>query len=135
MDIEPTTREELFMAKAAKQNVKTPEPCTRREIFLQAIAESAEASGNAQSTLAWKPTVDTDGNISWELSDSTTAPATQNIKGATGPAGKDGAKGATGATGANGTDGKTPVKGVDYFTEADKQEIIDAVLAALQTQE
>lgn len=26
---------------------------------------------------------------------------------------------------------KTPVKGVDYFTEADKQELIEAVLAAI----
>lgn len=28
-------------------------------------------------------------------------------------------------------DGYTPVKGTDYFTEADKQELVNAVLAAL----
>lgn len=32
-----------------------------------------------------------------------------------------------GTNGKDGTDGKTPIKGVDYFTEADKQEIINSV--------
>lgn len=40
-------------------------------------------------------------------------------------------KGEQGEPGENGADGYTPVKGEDYFTEEDKQEIIDAVLAAL----
>lgn len=31
----------------------------------------------------------------------------------------------------HGKDGKTPVKGVDYFTEADKAEMVSAVIAAL----
>lgn len=35
-----------------------------------------------------------------------------------------------GADGSKGSDGKTPVKGTDYFTEADKQEIVAAVLAS-----
>ena len=39
--------------------------------------------------------------------------------------------GETGATGANGQDGYTPVKGVDYFTEADKEELIAAVIESL----
>lgn len=30
-----------------------------------------------------------------------------------------------------GADGKTPVKGVDYYTEADKEELVQAVIAAL----
>ena len=42
-----------------------------------------------------------------------------------------GATGAAGSAGANGTDGKTPVKGVDYFTTAEKnamvQEVIDTI--------
>ena len=37
-----------------------------------------------------------------------------------------GEKGDPGATGAEGPAGKTPVKGTDYFTEADKQEIASA---------
>lgn len=42
--------------------------------------------------------------------------------------GKDGAQGEKGDTGA---DGYTPVKGTDYFTEADKEEMVAAVLEAL----
>lgn len=38
-------------------------------------------------------------------------------------------KGAKGDTGATGAAGYTPVKGTDYFTEADKAEIVSAVLA------
>lgn len=34
-----------------------------------------------------------------------------------------GDKGDTGAAGKNGSDGKTPVRGTDYWTEADKSEI------------
>lgn len=59
-----------------------------------------------------------------------------------GPAGPKGDKGDTGATGpegpagqngSNGKDGKTPVKGTDYFTDADKAEMVNSVLAALPT--
>ena len=31
----------------------------------------------------------------------------------------------------DGADGKTPIKGTDYYTEADKTEIVNAVIAAL----
>ena len=36
-----------------------------------------------------------------------------------------------GSNGAQGADGKTPVVGVDYFTEADKAELVSDVLSAL----
>ena len=42
-----------------------------------------------------------------------------------------GLKGTAGTPGKNGTDGKTPVKGTDYWTEADKEEIVNDTLAAL----
>ena len=42
-----------------------------------------------------------------------------------------GEKGDKGDPGAPGKNGKTPVKGTDYWTAADKQEMVDAVLAAL----
>lgn len=48
-----------------------------------------------------------------------------------GAPGKDGKDGKDGAAGANGADGYTPVKGVDYFTNADKAAIVQDVLAAL----
>ena len=52
----------------------------------------------------------------------------QGIQGIPGAAGKDGADGAPGK---NGADGRTPVLGVDYWTDADKAEIIAAVIDAL----
>ena len=51
--------------------------------------------------------------------------------GAPGPQGPQGPQGIQGETGPAGTDGYTPVKGMDYFTEADKTELVNAVLAAL----
>lgn len=56
-------------------------------------------------------------------------------KGDTGATGPQGPKGDTGASGTNGKDGKTPVKGTDYYTEADKQEIVQLVLKELPSGE
>ena len=47
--------------------------------------------------------------------------------------GLKGDKGADGTNGKDGTDGKTPVKGTDYWTAADKAEIVADTLAALPT--
>ena len=44
-----------------------------------------------------------------------------------------GANGSNGANGKDGADGKTPIKGTDYFTASDKQEMVNSVLAALPT--
>ena len=49
----------------------------------------------------------------------------QGPRGETGPAGKDG------VDGKNGADGRTPIKGTDYFTDADRAEMVAAVIAAL----
>jgi hypothetical protein len=67
-------------------------------------------------------------------------PGEKGEPGETGPAGKDGSPGKDGADGKNGVDGQpgkdgvdgyTPVRGKDYWTEADKQEILnDAFTAA-----
>lgn len=42
-----------------------------------------------------------------------------------------GANGGDGKNGKDGVDGKTPVKGTDYFTEADKTEMVQSVISAL----
>lgn len=42
-----------------------------------------------------------------------------------------GPPGPKGDPGTPGADGKTPVKGVDYYTEADKSEMVSAVISAL----
>lgn len=62
----------------------------------------------------------------------TGATGAKGEKGDTGAKGEKGDTGATGAAGKDGTNGVTPVKGVDYWTEEDKAEIIAAVLAAIQ---
>lgn len=51
--------------------------------------------------------------------------------GANGKDGQDGQPGKDGRDGRNGPDGKTPVKGVDYWTDTDKQEIVDDVLGQI----
>ena len=56
-------------------------------------------------------------------------PGERGPKGETGAPGEQGPKGETGSTGPQGPqgpEGKTPVKGTDYFTQADKQEIASA---------
>lgn len=59
----------------------------------------------------------------------------QGVQGIPGEKGEKGDTGAAGKDGQNGTDGKTPMKGVDYYTDADKAEIVNAVIAALPTAE
>ena len=51
--------------------------------------------------------------------------------GTNGKDGKDGKDGANGQDGKDGADGYTPKKGTDYFTAADKAEMVSAVIAAL----
>ena len=55
----------------------------------------------------------------------------KNLKGEQGVAGAKGDKGEQGVAGANGAAGYTPVKGKDYYTDADKAEMVNLVLAAL----
>ena len=50
-----------------------------------------------------------------------------------GPQGAQGVQGPQGVQGAQGNNGLTPVKGIDYYTEADKSEMVSAVLNALPT--
>lgn len=59
----------------------------------------------------------------------------QGPQGPQGASGAKGDKGETGETGPAGDPGYTPVKGTDYWTEADKTEMINAVLAALPSAE
>lgn len=52
----------------------------------------------------------------------------QGIQGPKGDTGAQGAQGPKGATGPQGEAGYTPVKGVDYWTTADKQDIVNQAL-------
>lgn len=74
------------------------------------------ASGGGQDGkdgATFTPSVSEDGVISWTNDRELPNPAPVNIKGAKGDKGADGA------------DGITPVKGIDYFTEQDVQEIAE----------
>lgn len=73
-----------------------------------------------EKTAAATPSINESGN--WVIGTTDTGVSAKGIKGD---------KGDKGDTGAKGADGKTPVKGTDYFTEADKQELVNAVIAAL----
>lgn len=55
----------------------------------------------------------------------------QGIQGIQGEKGEKGDAGEAGKNGTNGKDGYTPVKGKDYFTDADKQEMVNSVISAL----
>lgn len=89
------------------------------------------------------PTIGANGN--WYLGETDTgkpsrgatgAKGDKGDPGATGPQGEAGPQGETGpqgATGPQGPAGATPVKGTDYFTAADKAELVNDVLAALPT--
>ena len=57
----------------------------------------------------------------------------QGEQGIPGEKGDKGDKGDTGAAGKDGANGKTPVKGTDYWTAADKSAMVSDVLAALPT--
>lgn len=68
------------------------------------------------------PTIGANGN--WYLGTTNTGKPSR---------GEKGDKGADGTNGKDGINGKTPVKGTDYWTEADKAEIVTDTLAALPT--
>lgn len=50
MALEPITREEKYLAKAAGQSVEVPEPITRKEMFLDAVAKRGGGSGGGGAT-------------------------------------------------------------------------------------
>lgn len=89
----------------------------------KAISE-IEVSGGAVDLSNYYTKEEVDGAIeSIEL--------TPGPQGEQGPAGEPGKDGQDGAPGKDGEDGKTPEKGVDYFTEQDKAELVSSVVAAL----
>lgn len=73
------------------------------------------------------PVIGANGN--WYLGETDTGKPARGEKGDKGEPGADGAKGDPGETGPQGPAGAAPVKGTDYFTEADKQELAAAAAA------
>lgn len=81
------------------------------------------------------PAVDADGNLSWSNNKNLTNPETVNIRGPKGETGEQGPQGEKGETGPQGEQGPagaagySPIRGTDYWTEADQEAIVDAVVA------
>lgn len=71
------------------------------------------------------PSMSANGDLSWTNNKGLPNPKTVNIRG---PVGPQGAPGEPGKDGSDGKDGYSPVKGTDYFTPEEKQEIINEVL-------
>ena len=90
------------------------------------------SSGDGGATFI--PSVSADGVISWTNDKGLPNPKPVNIKGVKGDKGDKGEAGENGKNGANGKDGAdgyTPVKGKDYFTDADKAEMVSSVISQL----
>ena len=80
-----------------------------KNTLVAAINEAAQTGGGGgDGGYLWRPTVSAAGEISWERSKSTTAPAAESIKG---PKGDQGAKGDTGAQGPTGPQGPAGPQG------------------------
>ena len=92
---------------------------------LIAVADLKGADGKPVAAGADGVTPHIGDNGNWYLGSTDTG---KPSRGATGAPGKGGAKGDPGTPGAA---GHTPVKGTDYWTAADKQEIVNSVIAAL----
>ena len=120
------------------------------EIFVGNIRGPQGAPGergeSGRQGATYTPNVSENGDLSWTNDQGLFNPETVNIKGPKGDSGQDGKpftfsdfspeqlallKGEKGDTGSDGVDGKTPIKGVDYFTEEDKSEIVSAVKSQL----
>lgn len=70
-------------------------------------------------------------NGHWYLGTTDTGKPSRGVTGAKGDAGATGPAGPVGPQGPAGAPGKAPVRGTDYWTAADKQEIVNSVIAAL----
>ena len=111
-----------------------------------------QGGGGGENGATFTPSVDQDGNLSWTNDKNLENPKPVNIKGPQGPAGQQGPKGEKGDTGQQGpkgepgeqgaqgepgkpgADGHTPVKGTDYFTDKEKQEMVQAVMHIVSLQ-
>ena len=75
---------------------------------------------DGQNGATFTPSVSLDGIISWTNDRELPNPEPVNIKGVKGDKGE---QGPAGKDGTNGKDGYAPVRGTDYWTDADKAEI------------
>lgn len=84
--------------------------------------------GTGENGATFTPSVSSAGLLSWTNDKGLKNPASVNIMG---PAGPRGEQGTPGAEGKDGADGYSPVRGTDYWTDADKAEIKSYVEEAI----
>lgn len=94
-----------------------------------AQGEPGPAGSDGFSPIATVTQTETGATISIQDKSGTTTATITN--GAPGPQGIQGPQGETGPQGEQGPAGHTPQRGVDYWTTADQQQIVQDVLAAL----
>lgn len=112
--------------------------------FKDKVLAAKKVGGDDKDADSITPTIGANGN--WYIGSTDTGKPSRGENGVTPHIGENGnwyigstdtgkpsrgVAGARGDTGATGADGKTPVKGTDYWTVADKQEIVNDVIAAL----
>lgn len=105
---------------------------------IAAVNDGVDGKPGAAGADGITPTIGGNGN--WYIGSTDTGKPSRGVMGprgpkgdtgSQGPQGENGDTGATGPQGPKGDPGHTPVKGTDYWTEADKQDIVNYVLAAL----
>ena len=93
-------------------------------VTVKSVSESTADGGSNVVTFS-------DGKTLTVKNGSKGSTGSKGDKGDKGDTGATGATGSTGAAGKNGADGYTPVRGTDYWTEADKVEIVQRVIETL----
>lgn len=106
---------------ASVSNVGTDESA----VFDFSIPRGDKGADGADGADGITPHIGDNGN--WYLGSTDTGKPSRGETGLQGPVGPVGPQGPQGE---KGVDGKTPVKGTDYWTAADKQEIIDDIHSA-----
>ena len=80
------------------------------------------------------PYIGENGNwYEWNVESQSFVDTGVSAYGTKGDKGDKGDKGADGVNGEKGADGYTPIKGTDYFTQSDKDELVNDVLSSLPT--
>lgn len=101
------------------------------------VGANGKDGKNGRNGYTFTPKVDAEGNLSWTNDGGLENPAVANIrgpkgeKGGKGDTGERGADGKSGSDGKDGADGYTPVKGVDYYTEAEKAALVEEVVDSM----
>ena len=108
----------------SEATVELEEDDAGNRTIVYGIPRGHDGSGGSADGGYYKPAVTDAGDLSWEASKAgMPAVPTTNIKGPQGAQGEKGDTGETGPQGPAGEAGHTPVRGTDYWTDADRQEM------------